>query len=209
MAVQLPPNSTGTVVDTVTVSSKDREIVVLGDPATAANVAGISAKGTQGAFALATQDLRDAGRAPVTYYMAAPVASTATDALLSLTGTKGAATVTATTTPAVVTTGKTLRVQRLWLTAIASATTSATAIIRLRYNTGGVVTATSPVLANLAVAQPGAVVGLANTEDATWPDGLEVPAGTGLGITVQSYVGASASATGAPFVVAGFSGYEY
>ena len=43
MAIQLPPNSTGTVVDTVTVGAADREIVVLGDPATSANRATVTA----------------------------------------------------------------------------------------------------------------------------------------------------------------------
>ena len=81
-----------------------------------------TAKGTQGANAVPTQALNDAGRNAVHFYTLLPVLSTATDTLQSLTGTKAGATVLATTTPAVVTAGKTLRITRVAATYIATAT---------------------------------------------------------------------------------------
>lgn len=164
-------------------------------------------KGTQGTTGYAVQDLKDAGRAPVTYYMAIPVLATATDTLQSLTGTKANATVVATATPAVVTAGKTFRIQRMWATYIATAT-SGYAIVRLRYNTAGVVAATSPILLHTAVgAGTPATANSVGIEDSTVPDGLEVPAGTGIGITVQGFAAATATAVG--YVLCGVSGYEY
>lgn len=43
MSIQLPPNSSGTVVDTVTLAAKDREIIVLGGDGAAAEVVGVAA----------------------------------------------------------------------------------------------------------------------------------------------------------------------
>lgn len=167
----------------------------------------ITAKGTQGAFGLATQDLKDAGRAPVTYYTLIPVLSTSTDTLQSLTGTKGGATVTATTTPAVVTTGKTFRIELFSATYIATAT-SGYAMVRLRYNTGGVVAITSPILESHAVgAGTPATANSTGSEAKSFADGLEVPAGTGIGISVQGFTGVTATAVG--YVRCSISGYEY
>src|SRR5574341_128345 len=42
MSIQLPPNSTGTVVDTVTLSAKDREIVAVGGDGAAAEIVGVA-----------------------------------------------------------------------------------------------------------------------------------------------------------------------
>jgi hypothetical protein len=45
MSIQLPPNSTGTVLDTNTISSKDRQIINIGDPTTGANQVTVGANG--------------------------------------------------------------------------------------------------------------------------------------------------------------------
>lgn len=45
MSVQIPPNSTGTVLDTNTISGKDRQIVNVGDPSTGANVLAVNSAG--------------------------------------------------------------------------------------------------------------------------------------------------------------------
>ena len=173
--------------------------------ATVANLA--ITKGTQGTTGVTTQDLKDSGRAPVTYYTLVPVLSTATDTLQTLTGTKAAGTVLATATPAVVTTGKTFRIQSVWATYISTAV-SGYAMVRLRYNTAGVVAVTSPVLANLAVgnATP-ATANAAGEQTMVLPDGVEVPAGTGVGISVQGFAAATATAVG--YVLCGITGYEY
>lgn len=164
-------------------------------------------KGTQGTTGFTVQSLNDAGRNLVTYYTVIPVLATATDTLLSLTGTKSGATVTATTTPAVVTTGKTLRITRFSATYVATAT-SGYAIARLRFNTAGVVAITSPIAATLAVAAgTPATANSGASEDASIAEGKEFAAGTGIGISVQGFAAATATAVGYVFV--SVSGYEY
>lgn len=45
MTIQLPPNSTGTTLSTVTVSGADRQIIVIGDPTTSGNQVTVGANG--------------------------------------------------------------------------------------------------------------------------------------------------------------------
>ena len=164
-------------------------------------------KGTQGAVGMTTQDLKDAGRNPVHYYTVIPVLTSATDTLQSLTGTKAGATVTATTTPAVVTAGKTLRVTRVAATYIATAT-AGYGIARLRFNTAGVVAITSPIAATIAVgAGTPATAGSSGYGEVTITDGWEFAAATGIGISVQGFAAATATAVGYMFV--SVVGYEY
>lgn len=164
-------------------------------------------KGTQGATGITTQDLKDAGRNAVTYYMAIPVLTTATDTLQSLTGTKAGATVTATTTPAVVTTGKTFRATRLAASYIGTAT-SGYGIVRLRFNTAGVVAITSPVAVTIAVGSGTAnAANSTGMEEATLGDGWEFAAGTGIGISAQGFSAATATAVG--YVMVSVTGFEY
>lgn len=164
-------------------------------------------KGTQGANFLPTQDAKDAGRNPVHYYMLIPVLTSATDALQSLTGTKGGVTVLATATPAVVTTGKTFRVTRIAATYIATAT-SGYGLIRFRFNTAGVVAITSPVAATLAVGSSAPTTANAtDTEEASLADGWEFAAGTGIGISVQGFAAVTGTAVG--YILVSLTGYEY
>lgn len=147
-------------------------------------------------------------RSPVTYYMLIPVATSATDTLQALTGTKSGATVGAATTPAVVTTGKTFRVTSFCASYIATAT-AGHAMVRLRANTAGLVTIGSPIYRVLQVGAGTPATGNSSTgsQVAAIPDGLEFPTGTGVGISVQGFNGATAAAVG--LVVAELSGYEY
>lgn len=164
-------------------------------------------KGTQGATGVSTQDLKDAGRNPVHFYTLIPVLTSATDTLQSLTGTKSGATVTATTTPAVVTAGKTLRITRIQAGYIATAT-SGYGIARLRFNTGGVAAITSPIAATIAVgAGTPTTANSTNSEEAAFPDGIEFAAGTGIGVSVQGFAAATPTAVGYIFV--SITGYEY
>lgn len=164
-------------------------------------------KGTQQATGFMTQDLKDAGRALVSYYTLIPVLTSATDTLQTLTGTKGNATVTATATPAVVTAGKTFRVQKV-LASYVSTATSGYAMVRLRYNTGGVVAITSPVMASAAVGNASPVTANAvGMIEVPIPDGLEFAAGTGIGVSVQGFAAVTATAVGYACVTV--IGYEY
>jgi hypothetical protein len=164
-------------------------------------------KGTQSANGFTIQSLNDAGRNAVHFYTVIPVLATATDTLQSLTGTKAGATVTATTTPAVVTTAKTFRVTRFAATYVATAT-SGYGIARLRFNTAGVVAVTSPIAATIAVgAGTPATANSAASEEAAITDGWEFAAGTGVGVSVQGFAAATATAVGYMFV--SMTGYEY
>lgn len=234
---------TGTKIDTRTVGAgtdEHRQVVVIGDPATAANVASADAangldvdvtrlpalpagtnnigdvdvvsvpaitKGTQGSTGLSVQDLKDAGRTNWAMHMVAQVAATTTDTLMSLTGWKGNAAVAATTTPAVVTAGKILRLATVQLTAIATAT-AGTVMVTLRANTGGVVAITSPVVARWQVGSPAAVAGVSDTVVIPLPDGFEFPAGTGLGISIQGF-GPTGTASGNNWFQMSMHGFEY
>ena len=133
--------------------------------------------------------------------------TTATDTLQSLTGTKAGATVVATTTPAVVTAGKTLRITRMAATYIATAT-SGYAIARLRFNTGGVVAITSPLAASLTVGSgTPATANAIGMEEASLADGWEFAAGTGVGISVQGFAAVTATAVG--YMIVSITGFEY
>lgn len=166
-----------------------------------------TAKGTQGANAVPTQDLKDAGRNQTHYFMALPIVTTATDALVSLTGYKAGAAVAATTTPAVVTTGKTYRIQTIAITYVAIAT-AGTVKVTLRANTGGVVAITSPAVCSWVVGAPAVAAGVAQTVDIVVPDGLEFAAGTGIGISILG-LGATQAAAAVGYGQVAIKGYEY
>jgi hypothetical protein len=164
-------------------------------------------KGTQGTVGVSTQDLKDAGRNQTNYFMAAQVVSTATDALQSLTGYKSGAAVTATTTPAVVTTAKTYRINKIVITYIAIATIGAIQV-SLRANTAGVVAITSPLVDSWIVGTSAATAGVTTTTVIDVPDGIEFAAGTGIGISVLG-LGATGTATAVGYAKISVSGYEY
>jgi hypothetical protein len=164
-------------------------------------------KGTQGTTGFTTQDLKDAGRNVTNYYMAAQVVSTATDTLMSLTGYKSGAAVGATTTPAVVTAGKTYRITGVKITYIAIAT-AGTVHFTLRANTGGVVAIGSPGVIEWAIGAAAATAGVSETVFCPIPDGLEFAAGTGIGISMQGF-GATGTAAAVGYGMCSVLGYEY
>jgi hypothetical protein len=168
-------------------------------------------KGTQGATGFSTQDLKDAGRNMTNFYMVIQIVSTATDALMALTGYKSGALVAATTTPAVVTAGKTYRITHAVLDYISIATTVGSVRFSLRANLSGVVAIGSPVVCTWEVgdATNGApVAGQRTTIPLDFPDGLEFAAGTGIGISMVGL-----NTVGAAAIVGygsiRFTGYEY
>ena len=166
-----------------------------------------SLKGVQGLNALNTQDLKDSGRSHVTFYSLIPVLSLATDTLQSLTGTRAGVTVAATTTPAVVNTGKTFRVTKMSASYIATGT-SGYAMVRLRFNTAGVVAIGSPVATTLVAGSESPITAnAANTIEVPFSEGMEFSAGTGIGISVQGFAAVTPTAVG--YILVSISGYEY
>lgn len=168
-------------------------------------------KGMQGSTGFSTQDLKDAGRNVTNYFMAIQIVSTNTDALLSLTGYKSGAAVGATTTPAVVTSGKIYRINSITLSYVTIITTPGAIRFTLRANTGGTVLISSAAVANWTVGEPtgiAPVAGKFNTVTIPFPDGLEFAAGTGIGI---SQVGLNTVGTAAAvgYGIVTISGYEY
>lgn len=168
-------------------------------------------KATQGASGFTTQDLKDAGRNQTNFFMSVQIVSTATDALMSLTGYKSGAAVVATTTPAVVTTGKTYRINSVTLDYTTIVTTPGAVRFTLRANTAGVVAIGSPSVTTWEVGEPtgiAPVAGKKNTVHLAFPDGIEFAAGTGIGI---SMVGLNTVGTAAVvgYGKASIHGYEY
>lgn len=164
-------------------------------------------KGAQGTLGVSTQDLKDAGRNQIHYYTLIPVLSSATDTLQSLTGTNANATVTATTTPVLVTTGKTFRVTRLAATYISTAV-SGYGIVRLRYQPAGVVTITSPIAVTLVIGSSAPTTANSTaSEEASLDEGWEFTSATGVGISVQGFAGVTPTAVG--YILVSVTGYEY
>jgi hypothetical protein len=165
-------------------------------------------KGTQGTTGTSTQDLKDSGRNLTSFFMALPVLTTAADVLMSLTGFKGGATVAATTTPAVVSAGKTLRITRITITYIATASAGEVRV-SLRANVAGPVVVASPVVESWVVgAGTPATAGSSQTVTISFPDGLEFAAGTGIGITIAG-VGVTGALAVAGYGQVSLSGFEY
>jgi hypothetical protein len=167
----------------------------------------LNLKGTQGAYAVATQDLKDAGRNLTTFYMPTQIISTATDTLVSLSGYKSGAAVAGTTTPAVVSAGKILRINMIIMTYIA-VTTGGTIHFTLRANTGGTVVIGSPEVFEYALGSPANTAGVSQTVVMPIPDGLEFAAGTGIGVSMQGF-GATGTAAAVGYGMIAIKGYEY
>lgn len=157
------------------------------------------AKGTQGANALPTQDLKDSGRVYCNFG-AVGITGSVSEALVTLTPYRDLTAGTATTTFAV-TAGKRLRLQLLMLTWRNNTAAAGGVTIHLRLNAGAVAV-TSPIHGTLNASTALATVGSGTTTWVDLPDGLELSGTMQLGIT-QSAVTA----------VVGFDvnlvGYEY
>lgn len=166
-------------------------------------------KGTQGAAGFSVQDLKDAGRNTSTLFMAAAVAGTTAEVMQSLTGYKSGAAVTATTTPAVVTSGKTYRVTSISISYQQLSTTGVAAMFRLRANLTGVGVVGSPLVMNLVIGSPAAVAGAYSSEEFLFPEGLEFAAGTGLAVGLIGLSAAGVAGTASGFAQITIVGYEY
>ena len=182
-------------------------LLIAGSDGTYVRLLNTVAKGTQGAYALSTQDLKDSGRNVTNYFMNVPVVTTATDTLMSLTGYKSNAAVTATTTPAVTTSGKTYRITGITITYVATATAGFVKFT-LRANTTGVAALASNAVQSWTVGGPAAVAGVTETVQIDNIDGLEFLAGTGIGISMYG-LGATIASAAVGYGMISITGFEY
>ena len=143
--------------------------------------------------------------------MSIQILSTVTDTLISLTGYKSGAAVTATTTPAVVSAGKTYRITNITMSYTTIATTAGCSRFTLRANTAGIVAIGSPAVTNWEVGEPSGgapVAGKKNTLTIAIADGLEFAAGTGIGISLVG-LSTTGAAGAAGYGRISILGYEY
>ena len=143
--------------------------------------------------------------------MAIQIVTTNTDALLSLTGYKSGAAVAATTTPAVVTAGKTYHITSITMSYTTIVTTPGSVRFTLRCNLAGTVVIGSPAVCNWEVGEPSGiapVAGKKNTVHLTFADGIEFPAGAGIGIS-QVGLNTVGTATAVGYGQITINGFEY
>lgn len=165
-------------------------------------------KATQGATGFTTQDLKDAGRSARTITLDSFAVAATTETLNTMSYSTDNGTLT-TGTSYTVTTAKRLRIQQIAMSlhTIASNTTPAAVMVRVRVNNAGAAIVTSPV--EVIVAIPG--IAAANNSTAPvvipFPDGWEFIAGAGIGVTTTC-PGFVAS-TAAPKVNITITGFEY
>lgn len=164
-------------------------------------------KGTQGATGVMTQALHDSGRNIVSYFSTTATALTATEALVSLTGYKGNASVAATTTPAVVTAGKLFRIMAITATYVGTAT-AGSAQVSLRVNNAGLVAIGSFLLYQFQVGPSALAAGTSDTVVINFPNGLDIPAGAGIGLSLLG-LSATQTALAGGYCRVGLHGFEY
>jgi len=146
-------------------------------------------KGTQGSTGYSTQDLKDSGRVTIAWTVNQFVTTQTAEALLTVTESRDGA-ATTTFTSKTITNGKRLRLQSISF--IVAAGGSAPAIsrvtIRIRVNTAGATTTSSPVQFIGAQGITAAAKAMGPTFVQDWPDGLEF-LGDGtktIGVTIDS-----------------------
>ncbi len=151
----------------------------------------------------------DSGRNTTNYFEAAPVITTVAEVMRSLTGYKGGVAVAATATPAVVTTGKTYRVNKIVVDYVA-ATVIGSARITLRANLSGVAVIGSPLVWSEQVGIPAIfTAGSSMTYVFDFPEGMEFAAGTGIALGVQGFGANPTTATIVGYVKASILGFEF
>lgn len=144
-----------------------------------------------GANSQAVIQPKDANRNARIFMLDAYTAAPATEALQTVVQWYSNAAVAGTTTPAVVPAGKILRLTGVTMSTKSLATVGS-AVLRIRANTAGVATLASPLVwsceaGSKAGATTTAMTGATDTITFSFPDGIEFPAGTGLGFTLAGY----------------------
>lgn len=200
--IAITPGS-GQLLDAVSLSNGsntvDREIVVIGDPSTFANQAGVTAKGTQASAALGTQNLKDSGRTYITLY-AQLLTGVTTEALATFTKNVGG---TATTgqTAYTITNGKTFRIQSLSVMINDSTTTANNISVNVRVAAS--VSASSPIVASCGASSVAAVATAKGFASVTFSDGIDIPGNGSIQIGV-SHIENATTASIASFTLVGF-----
>lgn len=154
-----------------------------------------------------TGDATDLNRVVRNFIFDTPTAAPAAEALQSVTQWYNNAAVTTTTTPAVVPAGKTFRATGISMNT-ASLAAAGMVVLRIRANTAGLAAIGSPFTGlSVQAGSQAAVAALQNNQVIQFPEGVDFPAGTGLGFTLQGYVGATGTLQSfTRFIV---YGYEY
>lgn len=205
--VILPADSTGKAMRTETATTAfvtgsggvvHQQVVSIGDPTTAANLATVGAEG--GLWVVPRGGVRHS-----VLFTATALIPTTTETLVTLTKSVDAA-ATSTAATYTVTTGKTLRIQGISVSGFVSTATAANTRITLRAVASGTPTATSPLQ---WTGRLGITTGTVALQNALLPlmidfgDGLEFPAPFGIALTAVS------STTTVHTVDIGMYGYEY
>lgn len=173
--------------------------------------AGIGVGGTFVNQNLPVVALKDKGRNISNLFMVAPIITTTAEVMQSLTGYKSGAAVTATATPAVVTTAKTYRITQITITYFNVAAVGS-ARFTLRANTAGVGVIGSPLVWNTQVGISGdgtSTAGHVTTVTYPFPDGLEFAAGTGIAVGMQGFGAVPTTGTIVGYGKIEIYGYEY
>lgn len=171
----------------------------------AGSASNITAKGTQAASALGTQDLKDSGRTAIMLDWERVAGTAAVESTLTnfTVGSKGGANITAATSYTV-TTGKTLRIQSINLSLTSTSTVVNNARVRIRQAASGIAN-TSQIVWNYDIPWPigGTVAANEGTSiNIPIPDGLEIAATQQITVT---WITAAATCT----ITAVITGYEY
>jgi hypothetical protein len=194
------------IVSTAAVTNTVAVVMTLSASAPRLLDGALSSKGTQSVNSyLGVQQPKDSGRS----FVAVDIDSytlTAADAVMTFSK-NVAGTVTGAQTTYAITAGKTLRVQELHCTLRQTSATAASAVVRLRLNTGGACVVGSGLVQSMQLTAP---VGTTAAELGTgapglidFPDGFEL-SGASWQICLSA-IGSSANGT----LVCGLTGYEY
>ena len=141
------------------------------------------------------------------FFLLIPTAAPVLETLVPLTQYYNNAEVLVTTTPAVVPAGKVLVITGIRMNT-ASLLAPGMVVVRVRVQAGGLVTVTSPVAAQTQCGSPAAAAALDSSQYVDFgPQGLHIPAGSGVGLSFAGYVGATL--TMQSFTTVDMWGYEY
>jgi hypothetical protein len=135
----------------------------------------LAAKGTQAAFGLGTQDLKDSGRVNIAWSVDDQALTAATETLITVTESRDGASTT-TFTSKFITSGKRLRITSITVYAEMGGSTPVLARmkVRLRVNTAGATTNASPIQANLKLPHIPATAKNSVQLVFQFPDGFEI-----------------------------------
>ena len=140
-------------------------------------------KGVQGTAGTSTQDLKDAGR--VIWSIASAIAgvtAVTAEALVTMIPQRDG-TAAATATSHTVTAAKRLRITSMTASLISTGASVLSGRISLRIGASGAATATSPIIATLAIPSGAALAQAGGSMSVSFPDGIELSGAMQLGIT--------------------------